>query len=310
MALAFSGAFAQTAIPGEDVLNYVSTGTEAAIDVTVGTTVPLYAWPDAYFSPTYDPATGLGINAGHSWAWTPSGAQITLAGNIDNYVELTGATVGGPYTVDVVESGSCGASATTESITVNVLATPTVSITTPAADLTECSGAAALTTAVEITIGANGASNYRVAWNMEIYTMSGSPAVADEWFDTDKTTSLGAAQAYAEEFTQAAPATYAASGAQALLATMPAEFTLIGGKPTVYVITVTAINDAISRKGDFIAIDGGFGSGDVTAPIASDFTYYDVAGVNGGGATDVLTITVNPNPTTGPIYHISNTWAN
>ena len=57
-----------------------------------------------------------------------------------------------------------------------------------------------------------------------------------------------------------------------------------------------SINDQASRFGDFINLDG-----DDTVP--GDFNYYNIGGQQ-------LVVTVNPAPVTGPIYHISNTWAN
>lgn len=311
MAFVISGAFAQFPIPGEDVVDYVSTVTEGTITVTEGTTVPLYALPDVYFSSTYDPATGTGINAGHTWTWTPPvGGEVTLAGGSANYIQATGVTAGGPYTVSVVENGACGASAATETIDVNVIETPSFSLTTPAAaTYTDCEGGAGLpAVSVLATIAANGASNYRIAWDLEIYTEdnTGTP---DNWYDTDGS-DLGLVQAFAEQSTQASPQTVAAAGDVDITSVAGWVLQGPGTKATVYVYTLRYINDAISRKGDFLAIDAGFGTGDVTAPIASDFTYCDYAGTLGAATTDVLTITVNPAPTTGPIYHISNTWAN
>lgn len=309
MAFVITGTFAQTPIPGEDVVDYTSTVTEASTQVTVGKTIPLYAYPDNYFHPSYDPATGTGITAGFSWTWTPSGAEITLGGAADNYVEVTGATVGTGYTVSVVENGPSCSDATAETITIDVLATPTYSLTTPAAaSYEDCVGGGSLPAAsVVATIVDNGASNYRLVWDLEIYTEdnTGTP---DEWFDVAGA-SLGAVQAFAVENTQASPQAVAAPGAVDITSGI-ASWGLMGAgtKTTVYVYTLRAINDIVTRRGDFLTIDGG--GGDVSATTPADFMYYDVLGANPSVATDVLTITVNPAPVTGPIYHISNTWAN
>ena len=61
-----SGLFAQgTAIPGYDNGaggdNYDTLGVTYMIE---GATIPLYASPDAYFHPSYNPTTGTGITTG------------------------------------------------------------------------------------------------------------------------------------------------------------------------------------------------------------------------------------------------------
>jgi hypothetical protein len=184
------------------------------------------------------------------------------------------------------------------------LATPSVSFTAPATDIELCTGDPLLnTTAVTATIANNSASQYRLVWSLEIYTQSGDPMSADEWFNTSKV-SIGNAQAYAVNKDQTSPQSVAAAGPVALTSiTLP--YIAIGGKTTVYTYTLTAINDVVSRRGDFIGLGAG-----VNATTPGSFKYYDVAGVNPIVTNDVVTITVHPTPSTGPIFHISNTWAN
>jgi hypothetical protein len=318
------GAYAQV-IPGyEDgtaggVANYVGTGTQATTEVTIGKTIPLFAWPDTYYHPSYDPEAGTGLTVGHTWAWTPIAGTgtVTLANASGNYVEMTGATLG-TATVSVLESGPVCGDVSPQTMGVTVRATPTVSITLPVAlTITQCEGNALLTfasTQVQATIVNNSTSNYRLVWSLEIYTESaGSP---DEWFDTDISTSLGTAPGpyYAESYTQAAPDYIAAAGIYNIssVGAPDVAYITINNKTTVYRYTVTAINDAVSRRGDFINIDDAVqGTGNaVNSAAPGDFMYYDVLGANPLAATSVRTITVNPVPVTGPIYHISNLWAN
>lgn len=316
---ATAGLFAQ--IPGYTDgagtgTNYVSTATQATTDVTVGKTIPLFATPDSYYHPSYDPEDGSGLTAGFTWTWstTAGTGSVTLGSAAANYVEVTGATVGAA-TVEVYESGALCADATPESIAINIMATPSVSITAPATDIEECEGDPSLdlgTTSVVATIANNGASNYRLVWSLEIYTENSS-ATPDEWFDTDLSTSLGAVQAFAEEYTQALPQAVAASGAVDItsVGAPNTDFITINNKTTVYTYTLTAINDLVSRRSDFLTIDDAVqGAGNaVNSATAGDFMYYDINGVNPLANTDVITITVHPVPSTGPIFHIDNDWA-
>jgi hypothetical protein len=320
--LCSSAMFAQTVIPGvEDgvagigTLNYVSTATQATTQVTVGTTIPLFALPDSYWSPAYNVLEGTGIVAGQTWTWSQAVAtpNYTLGSAAGNYVELTGVTAGGPYTINVVEGNALCTDATPQTIVVNVLAEPTVALSengTGASPWNVCAGDATLPTAITATIANNTATNFRLWWDLEIYTMDGDPQVADEWFDTDKSTSLGAAQAFAELYDDAAPQAVAAAGAVNITSVAGATlYEVIGNKSTVYVYSVRGINDVVSRRGDFLGIADEASPAPQTIANAVNtttpdmFTYYDTT-------VETITIKVNPVPVTGPIYHINNTWAN
>lgn len=291
------GAIAQTPIPGYDDgaggSNYVSTATEATTQVTVGKTIPLYAEPDAYYHPTYDPITGTGITAGFSWTWTSASApaNITIGAGSDNYTTITGVTAGGPYTVNVVENGPLCSDGTGQDIDITVLDEPTGSLSTTT-NLDLCVGDAGLPgAAIQATIDANGASDYHLVWRLEIYTESAG--VADEWFDATLGT-LGAAQAFAADYTTAAPdQAQTAAGTFNLTAVVPNA--TINSKTTVYEYTYTSLNDLVSRRGDFSAV------ADVNAFTWDEFVYYAVG--------ETVSITVHPTPVTGPIFHISNSWA-
>lgn len=312
--LIFTGTYAQTnagaGVPGAADVTFTTGGT---ITMVAGTTIPLYAKPDPIYHSTWNYATATWtITAGFTWSWsvtTGTAAHFTfapLAANVgDNYVEITaGAAATGNYVISVTEQasaayGSCTGAATTQAIT--VVATPVAALTGAATSVTFCTGDGGIPVAVDATIS-GGWQNYRLAWSLEIATL-GAGLAKDEWFDTDKTTSLGGALAYAESYTAAIPQAVAASGAHSIMSV--ASFTAIDpdgagpltAKPTVYTYTLTSINDQALRHGDYI----GFGPSTYAAPAAADFTYNAIG--------ETYTIQINPAPTTGPIYHIPATWA-
>ncbi len=299
LTLATCGLFAQTPIPGYDNGaggdNYENTGTAY---VTVGKTVPLYAEPDAYYHPSYDPVAGTGLTAGFTWVWSSADApaNITLGSAADNYVELTGVTAG-TYTVNVVETapaawGSCADAG--QDITVNVVATPSIAYDGAlSASYEYCEGSASLPGAIAAVIS-GGYQAYKLAWTLEVKTLN-TDGTDKDFYDSDQATTP---VALAEEYTQASPQTVAASGNHDI--TSVAGFTVIDNSTTVYTYTLKGLNDQASRWGDFLTLAAGAGVNGATADL---FTYYDTA-------DDVLTVTVHPTPTTGPIYHIDSGWAN
>ncbi len=195
LALAISGAFAQSSdVPG----------TAAQYDETVtitymmeGTTVPLFAEPDGYFHPSYDPDVANSLNAaGFTWAWTEGTGTlgITQIDPTDNYVTVS-AVVGdaGSYTVNVIESapaawGGCN-DGTGIDLTVNVVAQPDATLTengTGGPTYNLCEGDANLPTAVTANI-TDGWQNYRLVWTLEIKTLT-SAGADNDYYATDKLT--------------------------------------------------------------------------------------------------------------------------
>jgi hypothetical protein len=298
LALAFilTGAFAQTDVPGV-AADYATTG---AVTVMEGTTVPIFAFPDTYFHPTYTPDGGAGLTAGFLWTWTDADAtgDITFSQNgvNDNYVTISGFTVAGtnPYTINALEAaplawGGCDDGTGTD-IVVTVVAQPAVTIGgTTSYNL--CEGDGSLPAAVTATIS-GGWQNYRTVWSLEIKTLTGAGANKD-FYDNDQTTIGGP---LAESFTTAAPDVALVSGANDI--TPGLGWVVIDNSATVYTYTLVSVNDQASRFGQFIAKDGVEGTDDT-------FNYYPLVAAN-----EVVTIRVNPTPTTGPIYHIINTWSN
>lgn len=316
---------AQTPIPGYDDGaggNNYETEAPAAVtaEVSVGKTIPVFAEPDSYFHPSYDPAAGTGLNAaGFTWVWsiTAGGANVTLtdADNTDPYATIQGDVVG-TATINVLETapaawGSCDDGAGTD-IEITVRALPVVT-TSPAngTSYNVCVGDGSLPTNVYAAITDNSVTLFRVVWSLEIATLDGS-AAKDEYFDTDKSTSLGAVADNAEEYTEDAPDAVAAAGNYDITSVIDGGsglYECIGGKSTVYTYTVTSINDRVSRYGDFLTV------ADVNSTTDDEFEYYDCGanaytGIGGATTEHTVIVRVNPTPTTGPIYHIESTWAN
>ncbi len=300
-----NGLSAQTPIPGWDNGaggdNYDATANSYVI---VGSTIPLYADPDPYYHPAYDPTDGSGLNAaGFTWVWTSADepANITFGGAADNYLEVTGVNAGA-YTVNVAETapaawGSCADAG--QNITVNVVAVPAIAYEAVLAagnPYEECSGSASLPAAITSVIS-GGYQAYRLAWNLEIKTLTSGGADKD-FYDTDKITVI-IPPVLAEEYTQAVPEAVAAIGNHDITS-IAGGFTVIDVSTTVYTYTLQGLNDQASRWSDFLTLAG---LGTENTATAGDFTYYDTA-------DDVLTVTVHPSPTTGPIYHIATGWAN
>ena len=297
-----AGLFAQsTNVPGT-AAQYDETATTTYM--MEGTTVPLYAEPDAYFHPSYDPDVANTLTAGFTWTWSDdAGGDLTYSQNDaeDNYVEVTAAAgSAGSYTVNVIENapaawGGCNDGTGTD-LTLVVVEQPTATLTengTGGSPYNLCEGDADLPTAVTADIS-GGWQNYRLVWTLEIKTLT-SAGADYEFYDSDKTTVLATAPAtdLAEEYTTAVPEDVAASGAHAITS-VAGGFTVIDGRSTVYTYTLTSINDQASRFGQFIAKGGVEGTDDT-------FTYFAIG--------ETVTVRVNPTPTTGPIFHIDATWA-
>lgn len=299
LAFVVTGAFAQsTDVPGT-ATQYDET--ETTTYMMEGTTIPLYAEPDSYFHPTYDPDVAGTLTTGFTWTWDEGTGTLSFSQNNveDNYVEVS-ADVGdaGSYTVNVLENapaawGGCNDGTGTD-LTINVVEEPTATlddgITTGSASYNLCEGDGGIPAGVAADISA-GWQNYRLVWTLEIKTLNADGTDKD-FYDTDKTTT---AVPLAEEYTEAAPEDVAAAGAHDITS-VAGGYTVIDGSSTVYTYTLTSINDQASRFGEFI----GF-TGDYAAPVPDDFTYYAIS--------ETVSIQVNPTPTTGPIYHIDHTWS-
>lgn len=296
-----AGLFAQTPIPGwSDGAGGDNYDNAGVTYVTEGKTIPLYAEPDAYYHPAYDPITGGGLTAGFVWNWSSADepVNISFGGASDNYIEITGINAGS-YTVSVAEESSWGCSdASPENITINVVTEPAMAFDATSVTSEDCEGGT-FPAAIGVDVS-GGYQNFRLCWTLEIKTLDSGGA--DEfWYDDENGTGQAAAQKYAVEYDQAAPEAVAASGNHAI--TTVSAFNVINNgtvdATTVYTYVLNGLNDHASRWGDFLTLAAGPG---VNGATPDQFVYYDLG-------PETITITVHPTPSTGPIFHIDATWA-
>jgi hypothetical protein len=286
-----------------------STGSEAIDTVTVSSTTRLYAYPDAVFSPSYNATTNAGRGSNQRWTWyngtDATGTEIKPASN-DNWIEFTWPGTAQTYPVAVVESNSavsCNGSATT--INVEVIASPTVTFNT-----TDGTPVFYGTTGVPVSICESDARvgtdyfqatvSHGIADNNDSRIQLHYKIIVDTSNDAGSTwTNIVADSGLYYNGTQVT--TLTAPGVSHNLAVPPntgsgtSGFVAINGAMTRYTYSLIGVTDKISRKSDY---DGSILPGALTG-----WTLYDTT-------VESAAIVVNPVPVTGPIYHISNTWAN
>jgi hypothetical protein len=301
-----AGAFAQThngtTVPGAASVTYTSSTAEPTTYVTEGTTVPVYALPDSYYHPNYDPGAGVyTLTDGFTWSWSGTATTtltVTQASAQDNYVTVAaGIGDAGSYVLSVTENapaayGGCSGAAVDLNIT--VVEQPGVTMGGDAT-YSYCAGDASLPTDIQ-TVISGGWQQYRLVWSLEIATLDDLGA-KEFYYDDENGTNPAGAQKYAVEYTALAPQSIANAAAAPDLMTVGSFNVINNGTRdavTVYTYTLTSINDQASRFGDFISLGG-----DDTDPSA--FTYY--------AAGETVVVTVYPAPVTGPIYHIPANWA-
>ncbi|MBN2487057.1 MAG: hypothetical protein JXB34_13870 [Bacteroidales bacterium] len=301
-AIFVGGVFAQsTDVPGT-AADYASGAVQAQTYIMEGTTVPVYALPDPYFHPAYNADGANSLTADFTWTWAEASTTLTFSQNDaeDNYVEITapaGSAAGSPYTVTVTENAPAaygGCSGAQTNLVVNVVAQPNITIAADAT-YTFCEGDAGLPADIQSAI-TGGWQNYRLVWNLEIATLNNAMA-KEFYYDDENGANPAGAQKYAVNYTTLAPQEIATAAAAPDLMTV-GDFLVINNGTrdavTVYTYNLVSINDQASRYGNFMALGGG-------APANDAFTYY--------AAADQVIVTVYPAPVTGPIYHITNTWA-
>ena len=290
--------------------DYVSiSGAATSIDsVTVGSTTRLYVKPDAYFHPGYV-APGWALTPNFTWTWVIPGAAGTAdAGevNTDEWVQVDwSGTAGGPYNIVVTETAPAafGGCSGDTNVYVSVIASPTVTFTADnpgtiiGANLTVCEGDARLADNVQATL--TGIRSWQLDWHLQITTRDVTDAIV-AYFDDDNATKLGApgnALEYPratglQQTVGAAAGTYNLTKATGGFIAITDPDDLVK-RQTVYIYSLNAVNDRISRKSDYLT--------NPTA-LATGWTWYDTT-------AETITIRVNPAPVTGPIYHIPNNWA-
>jgi hypothetical protein len=266
----------------------------AATYQTAGTDLRLYVEPDLVYSPGWVPAANAPIGATARWTWTYpvalTGAPASATATNQNFVEFTGVAAG-TYTIDVAESNTLGSCAgATVSQTLTVINAPSAVITT--ADPAQgCGDAVAMNVNVQITEAIPVAfAGYAFGVNELIENITPADVVIGaalvdatlvDWPTTGKLNTgndlTGGASPYGYQFPTAA-------------------LTVRNGLRTRYTYTLIGASDAasdgiisaISEKSDYLA-------GTVTVyPFGADIQ---------------IVIIRNPQPTTGPIYHIPNNFA-
>lgn len=304
MAFAFSGAFAQnfTADAGD-----FSEYTAGVSMVTGGQTLPFYVVPDAnlHSYTTGDPTT---ITTGFTWNWDlTSATSVTIVGatdDDDNYVELTFPAyddvtpANNLKTVDVQEVppvawGTCPG--TTRTINIEIVPEPTIE-TFPFFETTlsivnggtyqYCGDQAA----EDMTVNLYGYPNFSLSWTLAIeeIDVDGNPVLPNgnnSTIDNSAGTTIGAGNS-TTRITADQDYVFDAGRAFELIQDNSNTYDV----RTRYTYTISGVSDLISRKSEY---DG------------SARIWYD-----NGGTTFTFTIIVNPQPQTGPIYHIDNNWGN
>lgn len=280
MFFALSGMFAQQ-IPAD--FENAASGTPASVSyVTVGKTMPFWVVPDPVFHDQYTVGGGWTLTAGFTWNWTvPAG--LTLASQVNNYVTITAVTVT-DHVVNVKERapaawGGCE-DPTGTNITIRVVEAPEFHSFPFFASIPLASGGTYQTCAPYPAFDANiqlsGFPNFGVQFTLtqQALTPAGVPTGVINTLATNAVVGGG------NSLTRVANQTYVVDGARTL-------GLIAAGTRTQYVYTFTGITDNVSRKSDYL----------------SGQTLY-------GGGPYTFTFIVNPAPTTGPIFHIPNTFGN
>lgn len=280
------------------------------------TTLGYYAQPDPIYHPNYNSGAGWLLTADFVWNWTiptnpGTGAAVSGGGTPANYVEITYSATGN-YTVNVAEEapaamGGCvDATPTVMNVTVINPPTGTISVN-PAATWQEITANAAYQicssqSAETVTVGFNEAVpdalasySFQITETIELLNGAGT-VIATPQAETVvqdfplasklKGTNLGALPSAA--FTPATPAfTYTF-----LTDALDVRQNAGTDARTRYTYRVTRSGDAtqngfvsnISHKSDYIA---------------GAVSYYNFT-------NQTVSFTVNPAPSTGPIFYIPN----
>lgn len=297
LALTVVAMFTIASLNAQILVNYSATQlTEANSYQTTGKPFSLYVLPDPVYSPGYDNVTNAPLGATARWTWTYpvalTGAPANGAASLTNTVNFTVLPVG-VYSINVKESNTISGCADAVGITqtVNVIAAPTAAITTvsPAqacGDQVSAAVAMNFTEAAPQTYAGYAFAVHQLIENIDpADIVIGAALVNADTLNFPTTAKLknptlvGAASPYTWSFNTRA-------------------LKVKNGLRTRYTYTLVKASDApgaaangvisaISQKSDF-------GGTVTTYPFGALATYVAI---------------VNPTPKTGPIYHISNTYA-
>ncbi len=289
-------AFFGLSVNAQILTDYVQAVGFNSIDtVTTGATYRLYVLPDAVFSPGYSATTNLPLGVNQRWTWT---GDYTKVATNENWIQFTAGAVG-TDNVTVIETNTalvCDDGG--ETITIEVIPTPTVTFT--AADGTPVFGSAGspfnfcetdarlgtdAAQAVLANAGLTAAPRFQIQYALTVDTNQNGDGT---W---------GNIAALTQSYLGAAGLQQAVTGTTHDLTDPAGGFVCITDGvdyPTRYTYTISGATDRISRKGNYLTN---------ATQVATGWTWYDTA-------PETLVIVVNPVPVTGPIYHISNLWAN
>jgi hypothetical protein len=296
-------------VENSDYVSSVVSGSGVTDTVSVGDSVGYYIQPDPYYHPNYTAGNGWSLTDNFEWNFSilPA-ATLNQMQSDTNYVTATFANTGN-YTLTAYEKapiayGGCQSADTALSIVVIDSSSFAVhsGVGYIDTDIEECEGDPNLSNVVGIDITNNGGNNlnYNLQWSLTIFTLENDQTTKADYYNASKT-AFGTPDT-AIDYTAASPQVISNPGLHDLTHVAGNEFTVLDNKTTVYEYTVSAINDRYSRKGDYLSLYASAGAPGF-ATNADDFSYFS-------SDAFTITITVNPTPKTGPIFHIPNDWAN
>lgn len=290
--------------------------------VTLETTIPLWVYPSTIYNSAFNPANATlttplllhnyiksAADVSSIFTWSiPAAATLDLSAVTGKYAAVpvtaaNGFAAGSSYTANVFETPAApfaGCPGASQKFTFSVVAQPTMTITTPAADINACEGTGSLTTAISATLTGTGAASLNLQWDYIAYTAKSSwdgvtfPVGALNLDDADITAQAG--YTATDYPLTTAPQTARIIGANELIASRT--WNTYQNKITIYEFKLIGVNDKISRKSDYISVV----EGSKTVGDPASYTYYT------NGTTLIRRIVVKPTPSTGPIYHIPNSW--
>ncbi len=288
--------------------------------VTEGKAIPLYVTPDPNYHPAWVfPSTGL--TAGFTWSVTGAaitGGSLTLnQPSTLNYFELTGVTIGGPYIINAKEVAGAafgGCSDAGLNFNITVLPKPQAGIIGAALDASwqettagysyyRCGNQAGEDLTVTITetgvLTANASYAYSIekrSVNIDVANAEILASVVTSNLVNHQTTSKFAG--VNDGATQ-----IVTTGALNVLNSLRTKYTFTLRKATnLPALTAQGIVSAVSQKSDYVAAMNLPLAGDNVMGLDEITTYPFTNPV-------IVQYIVNPNPTTGPIFHIPNTYA-
>jgi hypothetical protein len=248
--------------------------------VTVNKAMPYYVQPDAYFNTNYI-APGWTVTSTFAWSFLVDPVSFNISDPAIINPDITIGTVGS-YTLEVVETSTDGcADATPTQLVINVLAAPSFDFNSLADILDHCGDQAAMDVTFQIidngADAVDGTGDYLIDWTYDVDNLESDKATLND-------------ELAASDVTNTDVAVFTTDGAGKILVNQA--FPVLNNEVTRYTFTLTGINDAVSRRSDYIAPLG--------RNLVGAYTNY------APGADNTFVVMVLPAPTTGPIYHLPN----